>query len=118
MLYDNGQLLFLYCDGWQLSKDARYLQIVEETIAWLQRDMRDKSGAFYSSFDADSLDPHGHSEVGTFYVWQPIDVKTLLTPNNLQWQANVMDSIEPLILKTLLIILIWLCNHYLMMLSI
>ena len=80
MLYDNGQLLFLYCDGWQLIKDARYLQIVEETIAWLQRDMRDKSGAFYSSFDADSLDPHGHSEVGTFYVWQPIDVKTLLTP--------------------------------------
>ena len=80
MLYDNGQLLFLYCDGWQISKDARYQHIVEETVAWLQREMRDKQGAFYSSLDADSLDEHGHSEEGAFYVWQPDDVKKLLSP--------------------------------------
>ncbi len=80
MLYDNGQLLFLYCDGWQLSKNSRYQQIVEETVAWLQREMRDKSGAFYSSLDADSMDSHGHSEEGAFYVWQPDEVKALLTP--------------------------------------
>ena len=80
MLYDNGQLLFLYCDGWQLSKDARYQQIVEETVAWLIREMTDKNGAFYSSLDADSMDAHGHSEEGAFYVWQPDEVKALLTP--------------------------------------
>ena len=80
MLYDNGQLLFLYCDGWQISHDARYQQIIEETITWLVRDMRDFNGAFYSSFDADSLDPHNHSEEGAFYVWQPEEVKALLTP--------------------------------------
>ena len=81
MLYDNGQLLFLYCDGWQISKDARYQQIVEETVAWLVREMRDKNGAFYSSLDADSMDEHGHSEEGAFYVWQPDEVKALLTPD-------------------------------------
>ena len=81
MLYDNGQLLFLYCDGWQMSKDARYQQVIEETVAWLQREMRDKSGAFYSSLDADSIDEHGHSEEGAFYVWQPEQVKALLTPD-------------------------------------
>jgi uncharacterized protein YyaL (SSP411 family) len=80
MLYDNGQLLFLYCDGWQICKDARYQQIVEETVAWLQREMHDKNGAFYSSLDADSLDAQGHSEEGAFYVWQHDEVKALLTP--------------------------------------
>ena len=80
MLYDNGQLLFLYCDGWQISKDNRYQKIVEETVAWLQREMHDKRGAFYSSLDADSLDENGHSEEGAFYIWQPAEVKALLTP--------------------------------------
>jgi uncharacterized protein len=80
MLYDNGQLLFLYCDGWQISKDERYKQVVEETVAWMQREMRDKNGAFYSSLDADSMGAHGHSEEGAFYVWQPDEVKALLTP--------------------------------------
>ena len=83
MLYDNGQLLFLYCDGWQLSQlssqKKRYQQIVEETVAWLVREMMDKKGAFYSSLDADSQDAHGHSAEGAFYVWQPDEVKALLT---------------------------------------
>lgn len=84
MLYDNGPLLFLYADGWQLSKSvqqkAHFAKVVEETITWLTREMRDASGAFYSSQDADSLDAHGHSEEGAFYVWQPAEVKALLTP--------------------------------------
>jgi uncharacterized protein len=80
MLYDNGQLLFLYCDGWQISKNKRYQQIIEETVAWLICEMRDKKSAFYSSLDADSMNENGHSEEGAFYVWQPEEVKKLLTP--------------------------------------
>ena len=80
MLYDNGQLLFLYADAYQTSKDGRYKRVVEETIEWLQREMLSKQGAIYSSLDADSLDSHGHSEEGAFYVWQPSEVKALLTP--------------------------------------
>ncbi|NOT65365.1 MAG: thioredoxin domain-containing protein [Methylotenera sp.] len=84
MLYDNGQLLFLYTDGWQLSKNAAekavYAQVIAETIAWLQREMLDARGAIFSSLDADSMDAHGHSEEGAFYVWQPAEVKALLTP--------------------------------------
>ena len=79
MLYDNGQLLFLYCDAWQVSKDARYQLIIEETVGWLVREMRDKNGAFYSSLDADSPDENGHSAEGAFYVWRPAEVKKLLT---------------------------------------
>jgi len=88
MLYDNGQLLCLYANGWQVSKDAKekaiYSAVVEETIEWLQREMISQHGvtkdAIYSSLDADSLDSHGHSEEGVFYVWQPKEVKALLTP--------------------------------------
>lgn len=84
MLYDNGQLLCLYADGWQLSKNARYSEIIEETATWLAREMISQQGmtkgAIYSSLDADSLDAHGLSKEGAFYVWQPSEVKSLLTP--------------------------------------
>jgi hypothetical protein len=90
MLYDNGQLLCLYADGWQTSKDAQaretYARVVEETVTWLQREMLDSRGAIYSSLDADSLVEHedecmhGHSAEGAFYVWQPKEVKALLSP--------------------------------------
>ena len=80
MLYDNGQLLCLYADGWQLSKNPRYEAIVEETVGWLICEMRSPEGAFYSSLDADSVDDFGRLEEGAFYVWQPKEVKALLTP--------------------------------------
>ena len=80
MLYDNGQLLFLYADGYQLSQNPLYKKVVEETIAWLQREMLSVEGAIYSSLDADSLDADGHSAEGAFYIWQPAEVKALLTP--------------------------------------
>ena len=80
MLYDNGQLLFLYADGYQLSKNPQYETVVEETVAWIGREMLSTEGAIFSSLDADSLDTHGHSEEGAFYVWQPAEIKSLLTP--------------------------------------
>jgi uncharacterized protein len=83
MLYDNGQLLFLYTDAWQISKNTRYQQVIEETVAWLQREMLSPQGAFYSSLDADSLNENGHTEEGAFYVWQQDEIKVLLTPEEL-----------------------------------
>ena len=87
MLYDNGQLLGLYVDGWQLchgrlpAQAAQFKRVIKETVDWVMREMRSELGAFYSSLDADSLDAHGHSEEGAFYVWQPDEVQALLTPD-------------------------------------
>ena len=75
MLYDNGQLLCLYADGWQISKDPGFVQVMEQTVEWLLREMRSADGAFYSSLDADS-----EGEEGKYYVWQPDEIKALLTP--------------------------------------
>ena len=88
MLYDNGQLLFLYTDAWQANKDGRFKQVVEETVTWLQREMLSDffvggagatRAAFYSSLDADSMNAEGHGAEGAFYVWQADEVKALLT---------------------------------------
>ena len=75
MLYDNGPLLALYCDAWQVTQAPRYQSVCAETAAWVMREMQHKDGGYYSSFDADSE----HVE-GKFYVWTPEEVKALLTP--------------------------------------
>lgn len=81
MLYDNGQLLALYANGWQIAREKnpeladRFARVMTETVEWLMREMRSPEGAFYSSLDADS-----EGEEGKFYVWQTAGIMELLTP--------------------------------------
>lgn len=84
MLYDNGQLLCLYTDGWLLTGKPRYRTVVEETVGWLQREMQDAEGAFYAALDADS-----EGEEGKFYVWRREEVAALLTPEEYQAVSRV-----------------------------
>jgi hypothetical protein len=74
MLYDNGPLLSLYCDAWQLNGSPLYARIVEQTAAWVMREMQSPEGGSSSSLDADS-----EPEEGKFYVWQRDEIRQLLS---------------------------------------
>jgi len=72
MLYDNAQLISLYSNAYQFTRDPFYRRIVEQTIAFSNRELSDSSGLFYSSLDADS-----EGEEGKFYVWDYDEIKNL-----------------------------------------
>ena len=74
MLYDNGLLLGLYCDAWQGSGEPLFANVVEQTAAWVMREMQSPDGGYYSSLDADS-----EHEEGKFYVWQRDEIRVLLS---------------------------------------
>lgn len=74
MLYDQGQLLSFYAELARRAHDAGDLAWpIEETAAYLRREMRGEGGAYYASQDADS-----EGEEGKFFVWTPGQIADLL----------------------------------------
>ena len=54
MLYDNGQLMSLYAAGYKISKNDLYKQTIYKIHEYINSEMKDTSGGYYSSLDADS----------------------------------------------------------------
>lgn len=88
MLYDNALLLQLYSEvlltqKWEghdlVPEKTRllFLETIQKTVGWLKREMQAPDGGFYAAQDADSLDEHGHSEEGAYFVWSLEDLKIL-----------------------------------------
>ena len=78
MLYDNAQLVSLYSNAYLVTKNPHYKEIVDESLAFIAREMTNEEGAFYSSLDADSDNEHGKLEEGAYYVYTKIELEELL----------------------------------------
>lgn len=78
MLYDNAQLVSSYANLYKLTRNQWYADVVEKTLEFVENELQDESGAFYSALDADSDNGQGHSEEGAFYVWTKDELMKIL----------------------------------------
>lgn len=74
MLYDQALLLMAYSDAYQITGDELFRRTIDETIAYLMRDMHSELGGFYSAEDADS-----EGSEGKFYTWTTDEISKIVT---------------------------------------
>ncbi|XP_033119922.1 spermatogenesis-associated protein 20-like, partial [Anneissia japonica] len=81
MLYDQAQLAISYLDAYQLSKDEGLADVARDILTYVDRDLSDTAGGFYSAEDADSLPTQDSQEKkeGAFCVWKEKDLGILLS---------------------------------------
>ncbi len=73
MLYDNAMLLMCYVKAYEATKEPFYLDVACKTATYIQREMTDENGGFYTAQDADS-----EGEEGRYYVFEPCEIVRVL----------------------------------------
>ena len=73
MLYDNAQLIELYCELFILNGENEYKTVVEKTLNWLKTELKTSYGSYRCAQDADS-----EGEEGAFYCWTEEELKIIL----------------------------------------
>jgi uncharacterized protein YyaL (SSP411 family) len=82
MLYDNAQLIRLANWAYAATGNDLFRIRIEETVAWLLREMQCEEGAFTASLDADS-----EGGEGRFYTWRKEEIDNALGAGSaLFWQ--------------------------------
>ena len=83
MLYDQAMLTLAFTEAYQITKNQLYKDTAEEILHYVQRDMTDKRGGFYSAEDADS-----EGEEGLFYLWTVEEIKNILSDEESELLIN------------------------------
>ena len=64
MLYDNALLVPVLCDALLVTQNPVYREGIAQTLKFIQRELMNSEGAFYTAIDADS-----EGVEGKFYTW-------------------------------------------------
>ena len=94
MLYDQAQLVIAFLEAFQVSGDAFFAQVAEDTLRYVERDLRAPEGGCYAAEDADSVPP-GQAGVagarateGAFYLWSRDEIVEALGPDSRFWELR------------------------------
>ncbi len=82
MLYTQAQLASVYIEASTILKRQDYLEVAEDTLAFVSREMQSDGGGYSSSFSA--IDRHGNE--GAAYLWSQNQLSKTL---NIEEQAFV-----------------------------
>ncbi|CAG0939075.1 hypothetical protein GALLN_00462 [Gallionellaceae bacterium] len=87
MLYDNAQLALLYLQAAQILDRPDYLQIGQETLDFILRELSSPEGGMMSSLAAVGKSMHE----GEYYLWNRDELETLLTPAEFRLLGQAWD---------------------------
>jgi uncharacterized protein YyaL (SSP411 family) len=96
MLYDQAQLAMAYLDGWQISGEVAFRQVIEGIFRYLLETLCDGGGAFHAAEDADSLPAPDapHPREGAFWTWPAAEITALLAPRDAAIFAAAFGVVE------------------------
>ena len=104
MTYDNALLLMVMTEAFQLTAHPDYQRAVEQTIAFMFREMRSPEGGYYAALDADSEGVEGKFYTWTFNEWRDVlgeDAQLLAELFGITEQGNWEDVNIPHLSKSI-----------------
>jgi hypothetical protein len=72
MLYDQAQLAWVFLDQFAITREPFYRHATRDILDYVERELTDRDGAFFSAEDADSAqdaERPGQKTEGAFYLW-------------------------------------------------
>ncbi len=97
-LYDNAQLVGLYLDAWQLTRDPELADVARRTLTALDRDFSTADGGFASASDADSAvpgaPPSAPREEGRYFTWTRAELESALAGLPRPWHLGLGERLS------------------------
>ena len=90
MLYDNGLLLEVYSRFFKRFGDPEIERTIRRTVRFLQQEMLDPGGGFWSAIDAET---DGHE--GAYYVWTDDELRSVLGEEDAVFLAPILGFEGP-----------------------
>ena len=88
MLYDNALICQVYLNAYLCTGKEFWKEVGLSVASFVQKELTNADGVFYSSLDADS-----EGEEGKFYVWKRSELREILKEDG-DWFATIYGAIE------------------------